>query len=480
MTLLSRLTDRYKSSDVVFRATVWFTAATVLNKAVSLLTQPVINRILTVDDVGVCGVYSTWQAVFAVIATFSLHCGVLEVLVTKKREDSRQAVGSLTVLSLIICTAFFGVATLLRQPLSGLLKLKPEYIVLMGAEVASQAVIQFWSVPKRFEYSYKIYSLTVCGLFISKSVLTVLFSLLFTGDRVFGRLFGLCVPEVILSVVLLISILRKTDFSRLRQYWGYAVRFNIPIIPHYLSTLILSSSDKVMLQRMIGDTPTGLYTFAYTYSSMALIVFNALNSAYTPFAYTAIREHDYEPLRKKTGAIVLFSVLMSSAMVLLAPEAVYFLGGDKYKETLPAIPVLVLGVFLSSFYYIFSNVEFVYEKNRYVFPITLCGGLINIVLNYLLIPRFGYIAAGFTTVIGYLFISVAHYLVSRKLARGDIFGIRKILLYFGLLTVVCASAGVLYNHTAIRHGIISLALTAAVIVFIKKAKEKKQNGDIQK
>ena len=480
MTLLSSLKDRYRSSDVVFRATVWFTAVTILNKGVSLLTQPIINRILSVDDNGVCGIYSTWQSVFAVVATFSLYCGVLEVLVTKNREDSQQAVGSLTVLSLLICTAFFGIAILLRQPLSRLLNLKPVYIARMGAEVASQAVIQFWSVPKRFEYSYKIYSLTVCGLFLSKSVLTVVFSLLFTGDRVFGRLFGICVPEVILSVVLLVSILKKTDFSRLKQYWGYAVRFNIPIIPHYLSTLVLSSSDKVMIQRMIGDTPTGLYTFAYSYASMALIVFNALNSAYTPFAYTAIRERSYESLRKKTGTVVLFSVLMASAMVLLAPEAVYFLGGNKYTDTLPAIPVLVFGVFLSSFYYIFSNVEFVYEKNRYVFPITLCGGLLNIVLNYLLIPRLGYIAAGFTTVIGYLFISVAHYTVSRKLTHGDIFGIKDILLYFGILAAVCASAGVLYRHTAVRYVIIIAASAAVVIIFIKKTKEKKRDGDIQK
>lgn len=480
MTLLSRLKDRYRSTDVVFRATVWFTAVTILSRGVSLLTQPIINRILSVDENGVCGVYSTWQSVFAVVATFSLYCGVLEVLVTKNREDSRQAVGSLTVLSLLICTAFFGAAILLRQPLSRLLNLKPAYIALMGAEIASQAVIQFWSVPKRFEYSYKIYSLTLCGLFLCKSALTVAFSLLFTGDRVFGRLFGLCAPDVVLSVVLLVSILKKTDFSRLKQYWGYAVRFNIPIIPHYLSTLVLSSSDKVMIQRMLGDNPTGLYTFAYTYASTALIVFNALNSAYTPFAYTAIRERSYEALKKKTGTIVLFSVLMSSAMVLLAPEAVYFLGGNKYADTLPAIPVLVLGVFLSSFYYIFSNVEFVYEKNRYVFPITLCGGLLNIVLNYLLIPRFGYIAAGFTTVIGYLFISVAHYTVSRRLTRADIFGTKNILLYFGILAAVCASAEVLYRHTVVRYVIIIAAAAAAIIIFIKKTKEKKQDGDIRK
>ena len=242
----------------------------------------------------------------------------------------------------------------------------------------------------------------------------------------------------------------------------------MPLIPHYLSSLLLASSDKVMIQKMVGDQSVGLYSVAYSYAGLGLIVFTALNNAYSPFAMNAIRDGDYRPLAKKTNWLILLSVLTAGIMILVAPEALYLLGGSVYLESLPIIPALVLGVFLSSFYYIFSNVEFVYEKTKLVFLITLLGSALNIGLNWALIPIFGYTVAAYTTIIGYVVITVLHYIVSWRIVGKSIYDIGKISLIVLILVFICTIASPLYGTVVLRYVAVALLTGTFFVVFLKK------------
>ena len=287
--MLKKLIDKYRNADVIFRATLWFAAVTILNKGVALLTQPLINRILTIEEVGVVSLYTTWSSIFSIIATFNLFCGVLEVQLTNNKQDKDQVVGSLSFLSLAISAIFFGLVAIFITPISEFLTLKPTYIFIMAIMIVSQALFQFWCVPKCFDYSYKIYAAVVVGVFFCQSVLTVAFAWLFVDDRVLGRVLGLCIPEAIAAIVILFNIIRKTSFKYITKYWKCGIIFNLPLIPHYLSSLILASSDRIMIQKFTDETSVGLYSVAYSYSSLALIVLAAIGKAYTPFALEKIK-----------------------------------------------------------------------------------------------------------------------------------------------------------------------------------------------
>ena len=127
---IRKLIGSYRSADVMMKATVWFTAVTLMNRGVSLLTQPLVNRLLSVEEVGLVSVYTTWSSIFSILATFNLFCGVLEVQITKNREDTRQIVGSLASLSCVIFAVFFALIGIFVQPISAFLELKPNYFLL--------------------------------------------------------------------------------------------------------------------------------------------------------------------------------------------------------------------------------------------------------------------------------------------------------------------------------------------------------------
>lgn len=466
--LIMSLKRYYSNTSTIAKASLWFVLVTIIDKAISVLTQPFINRILSVEEVGVYGSYMSWHSIFAVIATFNLYCGILEVLLTKEADNKKQIVKSLASLSLAISFVFFAVCILFIHPLSTLLKLKPEYIVVMGVSIIAEAIIQFWCVPKRFEYSYKDYSFLMVGLFFFKSVLSVGLAYFMYKDRAFGRMLGMTIPSVFAAIALGKSLFADAHVKGISSYWKQALNFNIPLLPHYLSSILLASSDRVMIQRLAGDKEAGLYTVAYSFASLTLIVFQALNNAYSPYALKAIKEDRYEGLRKETNILITYSVAFSLLLILFAPEGLWLLGGNNYAETAKLIPVLISGIFFSSFYLVFSNVEFVFEKTRYVFPITLLGATVNILLNYFFIPLWGYEVAAYTTLIGYVIIAIAHYLASKKISNKPYFDMKIIIIEMICLLLASGASIYLYSFPIIvRYIFIGVVLILGVILGVR-------------
>jgi O-antigen/teichoic acid export membrane protein len=458
--MLKKLIQKYKDSDVVFKASIWFVLVTVINNAASLLTQPIVNRILSVEEVGIYGVYLTWNSILSILSTFNLCYGVLEVLITKDKADSDNIVSSLATVSSIIWTVFFTLVFIFINPISALLKLKPIYIVVLALTVWGDAMVQFWCVKKRFFYLYKQYSALMVALFLTKSVLSVTMAYFFS-DRVLGRVLGMCLPPLLAAVVLYVSSLKRTGFRGITKYWTRGIKFNIPLIPHYLSSILLASSDKIMIQHLSDETSLGLYSLAYTFSGLALIVFNAVNNAYTPTAYELIREENYKELSKKTKPIIFIAVAFSILLMLMAPEGVYIIGGEEYMSCLEIIPILVLGIFFSSFYFIFSNIEFVYERTKLVFPITLLGAGLNIVLNYIFIPKVGYGAAAYTTLISYIVVALCHYFATLRIIKRNAYPMGAICLYLGVLIGATLLMPLIYQiHFLLRYLIVLLAVAA--------------------
>ena len=468
--MFNRILTTYKKLNIVVKASIWFVVINIIDKCISILTQPIVNRILTTEEIGVFGVYSSWHSIFSILITFNLFCGVLEVYLTKNKKDKNTIAGSLCLLSILISIISFLIVIVFLNPISTLLELKPDYIIIMFATIIGESIIQFWAGPKRFEYSYKIFGLITISLFALKSVLSIFLSYSFAFDRVLGRVLGLCLPTFICSVILFFNILSKTNFKGVIRYWLPALKFNLPLIPHYLSSVILASSDRVMIEKFCSLTDVGLYSIAYTYSSLCLIVFSAINTAYTPYCMSSLEEKNYTGIKKSTHIIILFSILFSVIMIVVAPEGLLILGGNKYLDTLPIIPVLIAGIFFSSFYFIFSNVEFINKKTRFVFPITLLGALLNIGLNIWLIPIIGYEAAAYTTLIGYFVVALAHYFVSLYILKKDIFNIKVITIYLVCFLLFCFAAPILYYiHFLFRYCFVALLFAALLLIYKKKA-----------
>lgn len=104
-------------------------------------------------------------------------------------------------------------------------------------------------------------------------------------------------------------------------------------------------------------------------------------------------------------------------LIAVAPELVAVFAPAEYYEAIYVVPPISMSVFLNDMYLCFAAFEFYKEKRMWTTIGTFTSTVLNITLNYVFIQMFGYIAAGYTTLICYLINALMHYYFMRKVCR---------------------------------------------------------------
>ena len=114
-------------------------------------------------------------------------------------------------------------------------------------------------------------------------------------------------------------------------------------------------------------------------------------------------------------------------------------------------------------YSLFSSIEFYYKKNKFISFATITGALLNIILNLIFIPIFGYVAAAYTTLIGYIIMVIMHYVFYRIITPQPIFDMKRIMSFLITFLIISSIAMMLYPYPMIRIGIIFIFTIAMII-----------------
>lgn len=153
--------------------------------------------------------------------------------------------------------------------------------------------------------------------------------------------------------------------------------------------------------------------------------------------------------------------------MLMAPEIISIMAPNSYSGAIWVIPPVALSVYFIFLYSLFANIEFYFEESYFVTIASVLGAVLNIILNMIFMPIFGYIAAGYTTLICYMIFAIAHYLFMKKVCKKHINGkrlydIKNIIINIVILLFISGIIMLLYSFVLIRYIIILLTIIIAV------------------
>lgn len=471
MTFFKKIFSKYSNLPVSVKASVWFVICSVLQKGIAILTTPIFTRIMTTEQFGQVTIYNSWVEVFTIVATLNLFYGVYNNALTKYPEDRDVATSSMQGLCTTITLGIFGLYLIFQKWINMWTKMSTIMTCILFAEVLFVPAFRFWAAKQRFEYKYKLLVF-----------LTLLISLLTAGLGVPAVMLSeqKGIAKIITSVVSLLSISiclyffifikGKKFFSK--KYWKWALVFNLPLIPHYLSSVVLNQSDRIMIDNMVGTSQAGIYGLAYTIGFLAVIFNDAIMGSFTPWTYQHLKTGEYSKIKEVSFFLLLFAASMAICLIIVAPEAIWVLGGEEYAEGVWIIAPVAMSVFFRFLYAMYGNVEFYYEKNYFIMIASVITALANIVLNYVFIKLYGYLAAGFTTLACFVLYAFAHFIFStiivRKKCNGESVYNNKLILIISLAVI---SLGIiimlLFNYWYIRYSLVLVILVLAII-FRKK------------
>ncbi len=403
-----------KLSSSFMKAGMLYTACQFLTKGFSFFITPFISRIMSVSDYGIVSNFMVCQAVIMPIVTLYLESAVGKSKY-KYYEDNDSFVVSIvlmsgltTFISFLVCSigkGYFSTLFGIRRDMVGLLFLYA-FMFSVFETIQSQCVLF---------YKHKKYVIITLAYSLANLLLSLLFVICFT-DKAMGRVLGMTLTMTVISVVLVAGMMVKG----VRPRWE-CVRFALPIsVPEIFSALaytLLGSSDRTMITNLRGEEETALYSMAYTVGTVAMMFRMGLNEAKGPWLMDRLNKEAYGEIKEPAKRSFFYYSAMVVLLMLVAPELLYVMGGERYMDAVRVIPPVIISMALMFAYTFYQSVAYYYQKNIHTSIATIISACVNIGLNYLLIPRFGYMAAAYTTLVGYALLMFLNYLIVKYAAR---------------------------------------------------------------
>ena len=472
--VMKKIINKYKRMGVAAKAGVWFVFCNLLTKGISTITVPIFTRLLTTEEYGTYSIYLSWLNIFTIITSLNLYYGAYNNALNRYRDDKTRnryiaSMQGITT-SLVVVLALIYVANI--DFWNNVIELPTPIMCLMLIELFVAPATLFWSGRQRFEYHYKKMVIVTLLKSALNPILGLLFVFTWDSHHEMARILGIAISEVCISgSILVYQFLKgKTFFDK--KFWKYALSFNIPLLPHYLSGTILNQGDRIMIQKMVGRGEVAIYSIAYNVGMLIQIFTNAINNAMTPWMYERLNEKDFKAIRKNTTYILLGLAMIIIALMFFAPEVVLIFGSKKYIDAIYVVPPVAASVFFIFLFNIFAIPQMYYEDKRFMPIASMIAAVLNLILNYIFIRIYGYFAAGYTTLVCYIVYSIGHFYFSKAVCKKhmpgvELFEIQKIVLIGSFLVGCSILFNFLYRFTIIRYFLGGVLVT---ILLIQKKK----------
>lgn len=468
MNTVKKLIQKYKDTPTQAKASVWYTLCNILQKGISFLTVPIYIRMLTTTEYGQYSVFQSWRDILIIFATLNLYCGVFTKAMVDHEDDRDRYTSSIQTLSTLLTGILFAVYLCGTGFWNGLFAMDSVTMLLLFGYFVFFPAFTFWSVRQRVECKYV--SMVVVTLLVS--VLTPLISIVLlytTSLRENAVIWGYLIVQSGVGLFFYVFHLIKGKCLYRGDYWSHALKFNIPLIPHYLSLIVLGQSDRIMIQHYSGSDKAGIYNLAYQVSMIMNIFINAINNTLVPWSYEQLKKKNYSAIRSTTTLLCVLIGVMTFGAVLVGPEIIGILGTAEYREAMWIIPSVAISVYFTFCYGCFSTIQFYYGATWFVMVASVIGAVLNVVLNAIFIPIYGFIAAGYTTLFCYFMFMVMHFVFMKVISRKYINGVTVYNNRFIFLSclVLCIAGGicmVLYNGWLIRYLLLIVLFLAAILM----------------
>lgn len=463
------------SKDSLRKHSSFYLLANILSKGFLLISMPFLTRMLTPSDFGIITIFDSIYHVMTVLFSFAVEESIKRYYFEEKN-NFNDAAGSMYTVASLFSILFLFFILLLRIPLSNSLNV-PTIVIVYAA------LLSFLALPKGIllhllnaKQKSKTYSLVAASASLINLFFTLLFVYFLKENKYEGRLYGQLVPAILLFMAAQIYCLKRFKLGLDIHFIKYFLKYSLPLIPYRLSGLLLTYVDSMIIGKMTGMTDTGLYSIAYRIGMGVLLLHTSISMALEP-KIMVLMNYINDNVKKinnyiENSAKALFffgfaiSVFAKYIMIVLVPSS--------YMDALNLVPIIILSYCILFIYEQFTRINRFYKKTYINTTAMLISVSINIVLNILLIPEFGYKVAAFTTLISMIvLLAILWYNTRIKLKVKSVVNIKRLVLFTLLpISVLYVLTTLVTVENIVLDLLIKIIITSLLILILFKDKIK--------
>ena len=399
--------------------------ATIGSKGVTFILAPLYSHFLSTAEYGVMDILSTTISLLFPILCFDIFEATFRYTSDKKYE-SQKVLNTSLLCCLPVCILSF-------------------FLTILGIHVLKTTNYYYLSIPfcvclysltsvlaQYLRGKQKILEFAFSGVVSAVSLLALtLFFMIVMHMGLIGWVYANCISKIIELIYLFIAdknysniSLKKYDKKYLKEFMVYA----LPLMPTATMWWIMNMSDRYVLALLLGVSATGIYAVSAKIPSILSVFENVFYQAWQTTAINRAEDENRDSIFSNVFQNYLIVMIIGLlGLLTISKPLVIWLFDKSYHEAWIYMPVLIIGVVIHALSGNLGSLYAVYKRTKGALISTFLGAIINIVLNFLIVPFVGIMGAALTTVFGYLVTLVYRWFDTKKFVKISI-NIRETIL----------------------------------------------------
>lgn len=403
----------------LFSNSMIYVLSLLFNKGLTFLLLPVLTYYLTKEDFGVLGLVTAISTIASIYIGFFPSGFLLARYAQYGKEKMAEYIHHILLLTLattsLVLLILIGFQNILL----------PDHV---GNRTMLMVIITFYSVFSIFfrfidtilQVEQNVLKFAVLQTFQSVASLALGFLLIIEFSYGWeGKYYAELLILFLIFIYTINYIIKNkyykynTDYKKLKELFVFLFPLTFSVLGLYL----MGTIDRIFISNMLGLESAGIYNVALTMAIIINMVYDSITKAINPILYQNLAKDKYDNNKKVVKIIYIYSILcvgISAVFILLLPYIFNIMINDKFIDALVLIPFLAVGFTFEGLRKALEAPLVFKNKVKSLAVLTLFAGLINIVLNYILIHKYGLNGAAYSTLISFLVLYIATFFLLVK------------------------------------------------------------------
>jgi len=427
----------------------------ILTRAISFLLLPFYSHYFLPSEYGSMTLIYTYLGFMNVIVPLGLGSAMMRYFIPADSKERIKIISSTYSIAIFSSIFFFILSLFFYETINEK--------IIFGPELSSD-VIWYVSIILILDCLWSIHLHLIransrSGFFVVSNIINticvVICNIIFViyyDMRIEGVLLSNVIASL-LSYLITIKIIidNKFSFSNIRtEAITKLFRFALPMLGTGILSMVIELSDRSILSYLIQDnTQVGLYSINYKIGMFMLLVVMGFNMAWQPYFLDKDNLPTLPYITEYSiyiGGLVWASISFIVPYIITVKIAGLSIINDMYWPGLNIIPTIALGYFFHGIYIVSIPGMYLKDKPKFLMYIRFFGAILNIGLNFILIPNYGIEGAAFATMISFFIMAALAYKINIELLSNLNYKTNNILIVIMLLLFTFLFYNTIYSN----------------------------------
>jgi len=421
----------------LIKHSIVYGVSNVASKASGIILLPIYTKYFSVEEFGRLGLLTAIITIMIQIVVLGQGQSLIRFINEEKNDEKRKSIlFSISILVFIVTLVFIFIGEMSANVFAGILGDYENYYHLLKISIYIIAISVLSSIfmnkLRADEKSIVYTSLNLVKLLVM--MLTSIYLITTLKQGIEAVLYGQLLSEIIVLIAILPIMAKQMRLKFNNDIAIKSLKFGVPLIFSALSMTLLNISDRFLIKFLANEQALGLYELGYRIAGILNMFFiMPLSLTLLPIAYKIYNQPGdkeyYSKIMTYTTYILIWGALFLS---IFSKEIITLFSNSKdFIPSYEVVPLILLSYVFFGMSLISSLGFYLVGKTSYVAIVTIVSALLNIGLNFILIPEYGIMAAAFNTLIAFIFLYFISLMVSNTFYK-IVFEHKRLIILFAL------------------------------------------------